>query len=562
MPRTGRVCDSGKVEARTPFAAQLVWDDSAGSSHRSSVVRYVGLTNRTGVSMAIIRNERKSRRESEPQQSKEREEIEVDYDWHPTEDEYVSPLTAEDWAELLSDEDFAETDAANAIRCLRDYGEPATFQQLSIRYRGTMGRYRRWLSEAAQAAAERFGIPAPQQDQFGMDEWWPLLYQTRTTGKIGAGVFEMLLRPEVDEAFELIAEQERQAKRAENARNLKRIEQLERARQEERQRKAERAAARQEERRREEERKREAARAQAAEEQRAAQAAKKAEETKKAEEERAAKTPKTPAKPAPKTVEATPVPEPETPPSTEQEAAGNTTELPAVRAYLEAMKPMEDAAHAEYARRTESFAMEEFSEVAPVDLALRYAERMRHVAALMHEGAPWLNLAALARAVGDESVEPLQSMLNGQSVPSFSYLNSLRDGIWVNLPYLEARDGLEEDLPAFCTLSEACGIEDVAAALLATPPAEIAYVVDDSNDRRSSVVVRYDELRCTLLSRGTVSATGDRNKDRTLDAYMRMVDELDGFGNARGIKRTTRQVTAAEWDAIAEGRAWPGKALR
>ena len=509
--------------------------------------------------MAIIRNERKSRREPEPQQNKDREEIEVDYDWHPTEDEYVSPLTAEQWAELLSDENFAETDAATAIRCLRDYGEPATFQQLSIRYRGTMGRYRRWLSEAAQAAAERFGVPAPQQDQFGMDEWWPLLYQTRTTGKIGAGVFEMLLRPEVDEAFELIAEKERQAKRAENARNLKRIEQLERARQEERQRKAERAAARQEERRREEERKREAARAQAAAEQRAAQAAKEAEE---AEEKQVEEAPQPPAAPAPEATEPSPTAEPETSPSAEQTEDGDDAELAAVRAYLEAMRPLEEEIGEQYAQRTETFAMEGFSEVAPVDLALRYAERIRHVAGLIHEGAPWLNLAALARAVGDESVEPLQSMLNGQSVPSFDYLDSLRDGLWVNLPYLEARDGLEEDLPAFCTLSEVYGAADVAEALLSTPPQEIAYVVDESNDRRSCVIMRFGDLRCALLSRGAVNAKGNRRKDNVLDAYTHMADELDEFARTRGIKRTTRQVTANVWDTIAQGRAWPGIALR
>ena len=515
--------------------------------------------------MAIIRNERKSRREPEPQQETEREEIEVDYDWHPTEEEYVSPLTAEQWAELISDEAFAETDAADAIRCLRDYGEPATFQQLSIRYRGTMGRYRRWLSEAAQAAAERFGVPAPQQDQYGMDEWWPLLYQTRTTGKIGAGVFEMLLRPEVDEAFELIAEQERQAKRAENARNLKRIEQLERARQEERQRKAERAAAKQEEQRREEERKREAARAQAAADQRAAQAAEEAEAKARAAEEkpqdRKTSEPKT-GKSKPSARSKAEQPAEQAFEQYVQKATDGEPGLPALLDYLKAVEPADERGGARYAQRSDAPEEAEFSEVAPVDYALRYAERMRHVAALMHEGAPWLNLAAVARAVGDESVEPLQSMLNGQSVPSFAYLDSLRDGIWVNVSYLEARDGLEDGLPAFCTLSEARGTEGVASALLAAPPQEIAYVVDDSEGRRSAVIVRYGELRCTLLSRVAVDAKGDRRKNGALDAYMRMVDELDEFARSHGIARTTRQVTAAEWDAIAEGRAWPGIALR
>ena len=97
--------------------------------------------------MAIIRNERS--RDERPQRSGAETtadaevEEEIDYTWHPNEDEFVSPLTADQWAELLGDETFAQSDAGRAVRCLREYGEPATFQQLSIRYRGTMGRYRR-----------------------------------------------------------------------------------------------------------------------------------------------------------------------------------------------------------------------------------------------------------------------------------------------------------------------------------------------------------------------------------------------------------------------------------
>jgi hypothetical protein len=161
--------------------------------------------------MAIIRNERSSRLPQEPQAEETPEEEEIDYSWHPSDEEFTSPITSDQWAELLGDATFSETDAARAMRCLRDYGGPATFQQVSIRYRGTMGRYRRWLNEAAQAAGQRYGGPAPQKGQFGMDEWWPLLYCVRNTGKPGAGIQEMLLRPEVRDAFEVIAEQERQS---------------------------------------------------------------------------------------------------------------------------------------------------------------------------------------------------------------------------------------------------------------------------------------------------------------------------------------------------------------
>ena len=515
--------------------------------------------------MAIIINDRNARQEPE-QRAAEEPEVEVDYRWHPTEEEFVSPITAEQWAELLGDADFAESDAARAVRCLCEYGEPATFQQLSIRYRGTMGRYRRWLSEAAQAAGERYGVPAPQQDQFGMDEWWPLLYQTRVTGKIGAGVFEMLLRPEVTEAFEIMAEKERQAKRAENVRNLKRIEQLERARQEERERRAKAAAA--------------AAELAAA---RVPEPEPKPQPESEPEQERPAeKRPKPAARPKQAASAPAQQPKAEEAPSEEAAAAvadqqpklqtviemtpdapAATTDedLPEVRAFLAAMaheakRGGNDAAVGSFAGDVPTIDL-----ATPVDYALRYAERLRGVLALMQAGVWRLSAATVARELEDESVERFQGVLNGQGIPSFAYLDVLHERMFVNLEHLEVPDGLEEGVPSFCALDEMVDEQGVVSMLLEGGPTQIAYVVDDSKDRRSGVVVRFSALRCALLTRRPVAGAAKRSRVRELDAYMRMTDELDVFARSRGIERTNHQITAADWDALAAGSMWPGALL-
>lgn len=481
--------------------------------------------------MAIIRNDRLSRKDSE-NDDEPLEEEEIDYRWHPTEDEYVSPLSVDQWAELLSDPSFADTDAARAVRCLHDYGEPATFQQLSIRYRGTMGRYRRWLGEAAQAAGERFGMSAPQKNQFGMDEWWPVLYHTRATGKPGAGVFEMRLRPEVEGAFELLEEQERQAKRAENARQLQRIEQLERARKEERERMAAQA---------------EVAKVEAA--------------PVDVVREPPIATSQTSQEPAPAPVVVVPVPPvPETVSEPVQQDQPQH-EFRAMRAFLGLMQERRSPTGHRFANRPKDvLGLQDiaFDVSSPIDYALRYAERLRRVFALMHEGLPSLTVAMVARAVGDESVEHLQTVLNGQCIPSFEYLNALRDCLFVNIDWLEAADGRETTVPSFCALDEAWGIDGIVSAFAQDKPCEIVYVVDDSATRRTGVIVRFSAVSCALLTRTAVDAEATRSQSVDLDAFVRMVDELDEYARTHGVARASSQISADDWDGLVDGTVWPG----
>ena len=479
--------------------------------------------------MAIIRNDRMRQEEPESRRDEEEPEEEIDYEWHPTEDEFTSPITAEQWAELLGDASFADTDAARAVRCLHEYGGPATFQQLSIRYRGTMGRYRRWLVEAAHVAGDRYGVAAPQQDQFGMDEWWPLLYVTRNTGKPGAGIVEMVLRPEVEEAYEIIAEQERQAKRAENVRNLQRIEQLERARQEERKRVAEQAA-------------QEAARL---DEPSVLQGAIQA------PEERADRALDNESEPSSAIAndgaqETT---------TSEQSSKPIVEALPALTAFLDGVAPVRfvpinaaDTPHTDAA--------------APIDYALRYAERLREALALMGEALPGFSAARVARELGDESVQALQEVLNGQQIPSFAYLDKVRDRLFISVDRLEAPDGYEQDMPVFLSLDELGGSKRVARVVAEDVPREIAYVVDDAKQRRTGVILRFGDVRCAMLTRAEVPAeTNRRKRTPELELFVRMVEELDSFANRHGIERSSYQITADQWDALVLGEIWPGAVL-
>ena len=488
--------------------------------------------------MAIIRNERQVR--ETPAQEEIDSEEEIDYSWHPSEEEFTSPLSAEQWEKLLSDPSFADSDAARAVKCLREYGEPATFQQLSIRYRGTMGRYRRWLGEAAQAAGERYGLEAPQKDQFGMDEWWPLLYLTRNTGKPGAGVFEMQLRPEVDAAFELIAEKERQAKRAENARNLKRIEQLERARQEERKRLA--AAADKSE--------------IAGDAVPSAVQPASVDATSQVLLDSAAQATDTAEAP----VQSAVVIHAAAPAQNVQEDPA--VAFPKTKAFLDLVQG--DTSIGGGARFVASLVGNfdaTLDAATPLDYALRYAERLRHVFQRMCEGLPSLTLAAIARELGDESVERLQKVCNGQEIPEFTYLDTLRDKLFVNIDRLEAIDGREDGLPAFITLHKLFGTAGALELLVSEPPREIAYVVDDSTARRTGVVVRYSDLRCALLTTVAVEGSARPRESELLGAFIAMVDELDGYARVKGIERTSRQVSAKDWDRVASGDAWPGTLL-
>lgn len=166
--------------------------------------------------MAIIRNDRRAREaQAEAQKSADKaEELVSDYSWHPSLEEFNPGITTEQWLQMLDDPTVFDEDGLHAVECLHAFDGPTTLQQMSVRFRGTMGRYRRWLNTTAQRVGRHLGMVAPQQDQFGNDEWWPLLYQRRAIGKVGANVHELLLRDELADALTLRDAQQKQQKKA------------------------------------------------------------------------------------------------------------------------------------------------------------------------------------------------------------------------------------------------------------------------------------------------------------------------------------------------------------
>lgn len=484
--------------------------------------------------MTIIRNDRRQREATETAAPQEEvAEEEVDYSWHPSDEELPDPIPADRWLAMLSDPAVFDKDGLHAVECVDDYGGPVTFQQLSVKYRGTMGRYRKWLNGVAERAAIHEGREPAGTDQFGQDEWWPYLYRRRIAGKTSANVFEMLLRPEIVEALRKRDE----ADSAERKRHVQEAADAERARRAEQRR----------------------ARLEAAE---------------RAEAERRAGQARSAAEPADDARTAAPVASDEKPraASRQEPAIPVATPLddapePAddlLVAYLQAMEAVKGEREEGAATSTPAplSAGGQAGAWRPLDYATRYADRLAEALELIAQGLPGLTVAQVARELGDESVERLQACLNGGSIPSFAYLKRLCDLLFLNEGRLEAPDSLASGLPVFSTLRERLGIEEAARLFWGTSPKEVVFVVDGSPERRAGIVVRLSALLWGLLDRVPVSADADRYHDPALGAYVRLVRELDARADGQALITRSLKVSAADWDALASGRIWPGTLCR
>ncbi len=499
--------------------------------------------------MTIIRNDRNSAKRAQEAQaaaSQPDEEPEVDYTWRPTIEDFDPQISVDQWIELLSDGSVFDQDALSSIEHLNDYGGPATFQQLSVRYGGTMGRYRRWLNDAAERVCAKQGIEAPQFDQFGNAEWWPVLYQQRPAGKIGANRFEMRVREELSQAL---------AQRSDAANQKKAAAQREAAEAEAKARAeasrmaiAERLAAAQA--KADEEAKRAAERAEAearAEAERRAQEAAQERASRQAVQEEIELV--TPAKGRYQA----PVAEPHT--------------FASVGAFLEVMADEDDAfsrlgvvskfAGSAASRGGKAVAKAPASRER-LDYARVYSERLYDVLDLLSEGDEDVTVASLARALGDESVSELQSYLNADEVPGFAYLDRVAEATFANVRRLELTEDRADTVPAFDTLRERCGAKGAAAFLDRHVPERVIFVVDDSKSRRTGVILQLSDLGYVLLERTPVNADADRTKDQALKMFLRMVRDLDDYSKRSGMGKESVTISSSEWDALAAGLVWPG----
>lgn len=507
--------------------------------------------------MAIIRNDRRAREAAERQageRHQSEEDEDVDYGWHPTQEELPDPIPTERWLAMLDDPTVFDEDGMRAVRCVNDYGGPVTFQQLSVKYRGTMGRYRRWLTGVAERAAKHEGREPLGTDQLGQEEWWPYLWRQRIAGKAMANVHEMLLQPELVEALrqhDAAGEAERKAQEQEEA--------LAEAKRRSEQRRAMLEAA---------------AKAQA--EREARQQAQEAEQPAVPAERPAARRDgwAEPASEAPRddrpAAQQAPAPAQAAKPHklVLDPPVEGTSEpaLASLTAYLKTMEGIaaergerdEQAGTKARKGRQQAKAGSQPAAAAPLDYAARYAARLREALELVSAGLPGLTAAQVARALGDESVEALQGVLNGTAIPSFAYVDRLCDLLFLNAARLEAADAQTEGLPVFCTLRERYGAEGAAAALEDSAPEQAVFVMDDGPERRSGTILRLGELRYALVEREPVSADADRYHDPALSAYVKFVRDVDARAKSSGLETRSLKISAADWDALASGRLWPG----
>lgn len=474
--------------------------------------------------MAIIRNDRRAREAAERQAGDAGAELEedVDYGWHPTAEELPDPIPQERWLAMLDDPEVFDEDALQAVRCVDDYGEPVTFQKLSVKYRGTMGRYRRWLYGLAERAARHEGREPLGRDRFGQDEWWPYLLRQRLSGKAAANVHEMLLQPELAEALRSHAARDARS-RAKGGQGVV-VEPVLRQR-------------------------REAARTPDGW---ASEAGERAQDRGARPDDAPAPRgdegrPET-ARPHKVVLEA---------PAPVEPQGGGATGLESLTAFLRTMAALA-ARRADAARPSPAVGRAPGGEAQPLDYARRYAGRIHEALGLVAEGLPTLTAAQVARSLGDESVGELEGYLNAAAIPGFAYLDRLCDLLFLDAARLEAPDALAGSMPVFRTVRERYGADGAAAALARDVPEEVVFVVDDSAQRRSGAIVRLSELRCALLEREPVFANADRFEDPALAAYVRLVHDVEACARAGTLRTRSVTIAAAEWDALSAGRLWPG----
>lgn len=532
--------------------------------------------------MAIIRNDRRAHEVAAEQARETEEEAEVDYTWRPTEEEYPLDVSVDDWCEMLEDPAIFDEDGLNVLECFFNYGSPATFQQLSVRYRGTMGRYRRWLNSAAERAGARLGVEPPAMDRFGNPDWSGVLALSRPAGKVAAGMREYRLRDELEGALRRRAARQAEARRVADLASAKA--QAKSAAQErlaEARRKsvdqaaveramADRAAA--ERARAEREAKLAAMAIPAADEPveefddafAAAVPLERRDAAEKDAEVAAATPAPAPAAPTSQSADAAPAgavtPESAAAPTPVCAAAapGAAPELPALAALVEALGPREREVRVGLAQSVVASRRERRrpSERGLLDYASTYAERLYEAVDLIAASDSTVTAARLARAAGDESVEGLQRYLNGEAVPGFAYLDRLCAALGLSAARLDASEDAARALPVFETLSERLG-DEVAHLPALDAPREVLLVSDGSASARAGVVLGFGELRYALLDRGAVATRGKR-ADALAGAFEAARRELCAWADAEGVPVREVRLDAPEWDELAAGRLWPG----
>jgi 5-methylcytosine-specific restriction protein B len=121
--------------------------------------------------------------------------------WMPK--DYESPISAEEWVELLGDTSVFTASSLQIMKRMKDYGGQATCSQLAVKYGESANFYNTGSSTLAKRVAEVKGLPMVELRP-GEERWWPILFLGKSAGKDEEGVFVWKLRDELNTALEQV----------------------------------------------------------------------------------------------------------------------------------------------------------------------------------------------------------------------------------------------------------------------------------------------------------------------------------------------------------------------
>ncbi len=122
-------------------------------------------------------------------------------DWIPK--NYDSPLTVDDWKELLTDPSIFTLTSLQIMKRMKDYGGQASCTQLSVKYGESANFYNTGSTSLAQKVADKKNL-STIEIRPGEFKTWPILYTGKPAGKDDAGVFIWRLRDELNAALDQI----------------------------------------------------------------------------------------------------------------------------------------------------------------------------------------------------------------------------------------------------------------------------------------------------------------------------------------------------------------------
>lgn len=122
-------------------------------------------------------------------------------EWWPQKKEYDPGITAEEWTELLHDENVFTKDSLAIMKRLLDIGGHATCTQLSNKYGKDKNFYNKGSSTLAKKIHKITNCPL-LEDNNENARWWPILYVGKYADQSTEGAYIWKLRDELREALE------------------------------------------------------------------------------------------------------------------------------------------------------------------------------------------------------------------------------------------------------------------------------------------------------------------------------------------------------------------------